>query len=92
MRRVAREDFLETVSCEEQLKVRKELEGIHVNGHLSHLKLVYPTIAKPRWLQQQSDLLQMLYVHYGSVVLLLAFYLRLRPDGRGESWRTASRL
>lgn len=28
MRRVAREDFLETVSCEEQLKVRKELEGI----------------------------------------------------------------
>lgn len=50
---MVREDFLEEVSCQQELKVRRKVGGIHVNDCLSHLKLGYAVIAKPQWLQQQ---------------------------------------
>lgn len=54
MRRLVTEDFLEEVSCEERLKLRREVEGVSVNGCLSRLKLVHPVIAKPQWLQMAA--------------------------------------
>lgn len=53
MMRVVREDFLEEMSCEEGLKVRREVEGINITGCLGHLKPVYPGLAEPQWLRQQ---------------------------------------
>lgn len=50
MRRVVKENFLEEVSCEERLKVRREVEGININDNLSHLELDFSVIAKPQWL------------------------------------------
>lgn len=42
-------DLLAEVSGQEGLKVKREVEGISVNGCPGHLWLVYPVIAKPQW-------------------------------------------
>lgn len=96
LRRLVTEDFLEEVSCEERLKLRREVEGVSVNGCLSHLKLVHPVIAKPQWLQMAVAYhLLMLRVYCGSAVILFLtiFHPRPKPTRRGRrDWYTASRL
>lgn len=64
---MVKENFLEKVSCEERLKVRREVEGININDSLSHFKLDF-SVAKPKWLQQQ---MKPVWVNCGSAPLHL---------------------